>query len=426
MSSETVTKAAIRAHNLGKRYTLFDQPLDRLKQLFRPRHSYGREFWALRDLDFEVGHGEVPGIVGRNGAGKSTLLQLLCGTLEPTTGSVTVGGRVAALLELGAGFNPEFSGRENIFLNGTILGLNSAEIAARYDDIVAFSGIGDFIDQPVKTYSSGMYVRLAFAVAISVDPDILIIDEALSVGDGEFARKSFDRIMDLKDAGKTILFCSHSMYQIEAICNRALWLNEGRVQMLDVPARVVSAYDTFLARMESGRTPSPSTPTTLPTQAVAAVPGEAPPPTAQLPVPAGTARILTVTVSADGESGRVLSVRSRESDVSVTVAYRADPSLPPPTLALAIFHKNGTLISSTGNLADGVALPRDADGFGQGTVTFPAIPLLKGDYTIKVFLLCERSLHIYDHAEIVAELHVSQQGLEQGLVMLPHLWQAER
>lgn len=416
MSSETVTKAAIRAHNLGKRYTLFDQPLDRLKQLFRPRHSYGREFWALRDLDFEVGHGEVLGIVGRNGAGKSTLLQLLCGTLEPTTGSVTVGGRVAALLELGAGFNPEFSGRENIFLNGTILGLNSAEIAARYDDIVAFSGIGDFIDQPVKTYSSGMYVRLAFAVAISVDPDILIIDEALSVGDGEFARKSFDRIMDLKDAGKTILFCSHSMYQIEAICNRALWLNEGRVQMLDVPARVVSAYDTFLARMESGRKAAP---------AIHPVEGlTGPAETTPAAPPAGCGRILGVTVSADGVVGKVLAVRSGESDVTLTVEFAVDPALPAPTLGVGIFHKNGTLVASAGSHNDAVTFDLDGQGRGAGTLCLPQLPLLKGDYTVRVFLLCERGLHIYDHADVVAELHVAQVGLEQGLVTLPHQWRS--
>ncbi|MFZ4704170.1 MAG: ABC transporter ATP-binding protein, partial [Candidatus Methylumidiphilus sp.] len=210
---------AIRAEGLSKCYTLYDHPADRLKQmLMRGRRQYYREFWALRETSFELAKGQVLGLVGRNGAGKSTLLQLVCGTLAPSGGSLDVRGRVSALLELGAGFNPEFTGRENVYVSAAILGLSKAEINLRYDEIVEFSGIAEFIDQPVKTYSSGMFMRLAFAVATSVDPDILIIDEALSVGDGEFARKSFDRIIAMKETGKTILFCSHSMYHIESIC----------------------------------------------------------------------------------------------------------------------------------------------------------------------------------------------------------------
>lgn len=220
---------AIRAQGLSKCYALFDHPADRLKQmLMRGRRQYYREFWALRETSFELAKGQVMGLVGRNGAGKSTLLQLVCGTLASSGGSLEVRGRVSALLELGAGFNPEFTGRENVYLSATILGLSKAEIDRRYDGIVEFSGIGDHIGQPVKTYSSGMFMRLAFSVATSVDPDILIIDEALSVGDGEFARKSFDRIRSMKEAGKTILFCSHSLYQVEAFCDQVLWLDQGR------------------------------------------------------------------------------------------------------------------------------------------------------------------------------------------------------
>lgn len=233
---------AIRADQLSKVYPLYDRPSDRLKQMFfRGGRQYYREFAALREVSFTLKKGEVLGLVGRNGAGKSTLLQMICNTLTPSSGTVTVNGRVAALLELGAGFNPDFTGRENVYLNASVLGLQQAEIDARYDDIVDFSGIGDFIHQPVKTYSSGMYVRLAFAIATSVDPDILVIDEALSVGDGAFARKSFDRIMQLKDKGVTILFCSHSMYQIEAICNKAIWLERGQVRALGNPGEVIVA-----------------------------------------------------------------------------------------------------------------------------------------------------------------------------------------
>ena len=247
MSSEW----AIEAHGLGKCYSLYERPGDRLKQLLwgrwrGQRKPYFREFWALKNVDFSIKPGEVVGIVGRNGAGKSTLLQMVCGTLQPSTGELTAKGRVAALLELGAGFNPDFTGLENIYMNAAILGLSQAQVDARLEGILAFADIGDFIRQPVKTYSSGMYMRLAFAVATSVEPDILVIDEALSVGDGAFARKSFDRIMSLKDAGKTILFCSHSMYQVEALCSRAMWIEAGAMRMIGAASDVTSAYQTSL------------------------------------------------------------------------------------------------------------------------------------------------------------------------------------
>ena len=246
-----LSEAAIEARGLGKCYSLYEREGDRLKQLLWGRwrsadKPYFRSFWALRGVDFSIAPGEVVGIVGRNGAGKSTLLQMVCGTLQPSTGALTVRGRVAALLELGAGFNLDFSGLENIYMNAAILGLSRAQVDQRLEEILDFADIGDFIRQPVKTYSSGMFMRLAFAVATSVEPDVLVIDEALSVGDGAFARKSFDRIMALKDAGKTILFCSHSMYQIEALCARALWIDAGALRMAGSAADVCSAYQASL------------------------------------------------------------------------------------------------------------------------------------------------------------------------------------
>lgn len=220
------------------------------------RRAIGREFWALRGVDLEVSRGEVLGLVGRNGAGKSTLLQMVCGTLTPTEGELQVNGRVAALLELGAGFNPEFSGVENVYLNAALMGLNRAQVNERLDGILEFADIGEFVHQPVKTYSSGMFVRLAFAVATSVEPEILVIDEALSVGDGAFARKSFDRIMALRDSGVTIVFCSHSMYQVEALCERAIWLEGGQLKMIGQAAAVTSAYGITLNATQS--TPGPA------------------------------------------------------------------------------------------------------------------------------------------------------------------------
>ncbi|MCK9174507.1 MAG: ABC transporter ATP-binding protein, partial [Desulforhopalus sp.] len=204
--------AAITVENLSKCYQIYDKPGDRLKQMImRGRRHYYKEFWALRDVSFTIGRGETVGIVGQNGCGKSTLLQMVCGTLNPTEGKCQTRGRIAALLELGSGFNPEFTGRENVYMNGSVLGLTSAEIDSRFADIADFANIGDFIEQPVKTYSSGMMVRLAFAVAINVDPEILIVDEALAVGDELFQRKCFSRLEEIRRKGATILFVSHSV-----------------------------------------------------------------------------------------------------------------------------------------------------------------------------------------------------------------------
>lgn len=242
MSSET----AIRAHDIGKMFPVFAKPHHRLMQMLPGKRQWYRQFQALKNVNLEVGRGETVGLIGRNGSGKSTLLQIICGTLMPTSGEIEVGGRIAALLELGAGFNPEFTGRENVFLNGTVLGLSRDEVERRFDDILAFADIGGFIDQPVKTYSSGMYVRLAFAVAINVTPDILIVDEALSVGDEAFQRKCFARIQAIRDAGATVLFVSHSASTVVELCDRAILLDAGELICAGPPKDVVSQYQKLL------------------------------------------------------------------------------------------------------------------------------------------------------------------------------------
>lgn len=252
MSSEGFS---IQARGLSKRYEIYSQPADRLKQMVlprmqrairRPARAYFNEFWALRNVSFNVRRGETVGIVGRNGSGKSTLLQMICGTLTPTLGEVIVNGRIAALLELGAGFNPEFTGHENVRLSGLLYGLSEEELRSRYEAILDFAEIGNFIDQPVKTYSSGMYVRLAFAVAINVSPDILVVDEALSVGDEAFQRKCFARIDAIRKAGATILFVSHAASTVSELCNRALLLDHGELLTQGSPKYVVSRYQKLL------------------------------------------------------------------------------------------------------------------------------------------------------------------------------------
>jgi len=250
MSSNDI---AIKVEHLSKTYLIYNQPADRLKQFILPRlqrlmgkhpKTYFHEFWALRDVSFEVKRGETIGIIGRNGSGKSTLLQLICGTLTPAGGSVQTNGRVAALLELGSGFNPEFTGRENVYMNGAVLGLSTEEIDARFDEIADFADIGEFIEQPVKMYSSGMVVRLAFAVIAHVDADILVIDEALAVGDAVFTQKCFRFLRRFMENG-TILFVSHDVNSVNNLCQLALWMDHGSTRMISDATEVTKAYTQY-------------------------------------------------------------------------------------------------------------------------------------------------------------------------------------
>ena len=234
---------AIKVENLSKCYHIYEQPRYRLLQMMFCGHKqFYREFWALKNVSFEIKKGETVGIIGRNGSGKSTLLQMICGTLNPTSGRIETRGRIGALLELGSGFNPQFTGRENVYMNAAVLGLSRCEVDARFDDIAAFAGIGEFIDQPINTYSSGMVVRLAFAVQSQVDPDILIVDEALSVGDAKFQAKCFERLRRLKENGTTILLVTHSSEQIVTHCSNAILLEDGEVCQQGDPRAVVNRY----------------------------------------------------------------------------------------------------------------------------------------------------------------------------------------
>ncbi len=247
MSSDVV----ITIKNLSKSYQIYEQPRDRLKQFILPSvqrfvgmqpKQYCRDFWALRDISFEVRRGETIGVLGRNGSGKSTLLQMISGTLTPSAGEIAIGGKITALLELGAGFNPEFSGRENVFLNATIFGLTRVQIEQKFEEIAAFADIGEFIEQPVKTYSSGMYARLAFAVATSLDPEILVVDEILSVGDVFFQARCMRKLDEFRERGGTVFFVTHDTYSVERICTRAIVLDKGRKVFEGATADAVNVY----------------------------------------------------------------------------------------------------------------------------------------------------------------------------------------
>ncbi len=347
---------AVRVEQLCKCYQIYECPRDRLLQmLFRGHRTYYREFWALRDVSFTVAQGETVGIIGRNGSGKSTLLQMICGTLHPTGGSISTRGRIAALLELGSGFNPEFTGRENVYMNASILGLSHEEIDARFNDIAAFADIGEFIEQPIKTYSSGMVVRLAFAVQSQVNPDILIVDEALSVGDAKFQAKCFDRLNQLKQQGTSILLVTHSGEQIVTHCNRAILLDRGLMVEAGEPKRVVNRYLDMLFGKEKKDIPA-GLPSSTP-----ALPDE--PADLDFPLDSardvfatrpgynsheyrwgdGTAAILDFYLEAGGEV-YPSSVASGQ-EITLVVAVKFLDELVRPILGITIKNKEGVTIS---------------------------------------------------------------------------------
>lgn len=395
---------AIQAENLAKHYRLYAQPIDRLKQfIFGGKRTYFKHFTALQAVNLTLEKGKVLGVIGQNGAGKSTLLQLLAGTLHPSSGSLHINGRVAALLELGAGFNPELSGADNVRFYGMLMGLSAAEVDAKFDDIVAFSGIGAFIDQPVKTYSSGMFVRLAFSIATSVEPDILIIDEALSVGDGAFARKSFDRIMELRASGVSIIFCSHALYQVQVLSDSVLWLKAGSVQALGDPREVVSAYQQFLD--------SQSAQESLSLDAKRPEDG-----------PLTLARLTEVKVKVDGAQGEVLPCVCERSNVVIEISFQSDPIQPCPTVAIVFTDSDGRNISSCTTFYDKVHIERDLKGNGRVQIQFERFALMQGSYWVNVLLMCENAILTLDGVYRLVQLTVAQVGHEVGVSMLPRVW----
>ncbi|MBD8468428.1 ABC transporter ATP-binding protein [Plantibacter sp. MCCC 1A11337] len=239
-----MTDIAVHVDDVSKKFRLYHERNQSLKSaIMRRKISVHEDFWALRDISFDVPTGSTFGLIGSNGSGKSTLLKCLAKILYPETGTITANGKVAALLEVGSGFHPELSGRENVFLNGSILGMSRKEIQGKFDEIVSFSGVEQFIDQPVKNYSSGMYVRLGFAVAINVDPDILVVDEVLAVGDAEFQQKCFQKFEDFKAAGKTVILVSHSMGSVKSMCDHAAWINKGNLELVGEADSVIAAYE---------------------------------------------------------------------------------------------------------------------------------------------------------------------------------------
>ncbi len=396
----------LHAHNLGKDYFIYTNARQRLQHLLFGLSGKAQVFHALQGVSFDLAKGDSLGIIGQNGAGKSTLLQLICQTVTPTHGSLSVHGRIAPLLELGAGFNLDFTGRENIYMNAAILGLSEAQTNARLQSIIEFADIGQHLDQPVRFYSSGMYVRLAFAIASSIDPQILVIDEAISVGDGEFARKSFARIQELREKGATLLFCSHALYQVEALCEKALWLHEGQVKAMGPAAQVVTAYREWLD-IKTRDIPEISA-----SKAITIGPSSV----------TGHAQIRAITVTCDEQTGRTLAVKNEHSCVHIKVEFASDPNVPTPTVLVIIHGANGMDITSTSTLMDQLSLTRNALGEGCATLVYDPCYFLKGTCYVSVYLMCESGIHVYEAQERHTRLDVTQENLALGLVSLPHCW----
>ncbi len=347
--------------DVGKVYQIYDRPQDRLKQaLYRGRRQFYRQFWALRHVSFEVQRGETLGIVGRNGAGKSTLLQIICGTLTPSEGRVQVRGRVAALLELGSGFNSEFTGRENVYMNGAILGLSRREIDARFDRIAGFADIGQFLDQPVKTYSSGMVVRLAFAVQVQVEPDVLIVDEALAVGDLLFQKRCFQRLRELREQGCTILFVSHDLESVRSLTDRAVFLRDGHADALGPPGEVIRSYRRFLLEEEYAglQAATARSKDLAPREALAGSIAPMPPsPIDHLAFGHRAAEIVGVRIL-DGDN-RQRNVYNPGETLRLAIACQVNADLTHLNVAFRLVNKQGVRVTSWGTLnADIVAWAR--------------------------------------------------------------------
>lgn len=402
MSSDVV----ISVHGLGKAYRIYEKPADRLKQMIFRRRQYYREFWALRNVCFEVRRGETVGIIGRNGAGKSTLLQIISGTVAPTEGEATAHGRVAALLALGAGFNLEFTGRENVFVNAAVLGLSEAEIRSRLDDIIAFAELGRFIDQPVRTYSTGMYARLAFAVAIHVSPDVLIVDEILAVGDAVFQRKCIQKFYEIRDSGCTILFVSHDPYQVKSVCQRALYLAEGKPIMFGAAADVIDRYTRDTEANLIVDRPS-----------IGVIDEPLPPREIERPF-----RIVGATL--ENERGNELDVVSSGQDVQLRMQYETVVDNPPSrvTFVVNLYRHDDLYVYGSTTLMDGID-PYPPARRGEVLIRFPRLPLLAGSYKWRVAINDDRGFITHAELKDVCPMRVVDSFRAVGIVDLPRQWE---
>ena len=387
-----MAESIISAHDLSKTYRVYARPADRLLEgvLRRPRHT---PFHALCDIDFEVPRGEGLGIIGENGAGKSTLLKILAGITAPTSGDFHLGGSVASILELGSAFHGELTGRENIVLNAAMFGLDRQQVIEHTPRIIEFSELGPFIDQPIKTYSTGMVMRLGFAIAIQVDPDVLLIDEALSVGDGYFQKKCMVHLKNYVENGGTLLICSHAMYYISAFCKRALWMKDGQVEMLGPTATVVPRYEAFLDA-KTDRLDEPK-------EVVEA--------TQSSPARLTDVSLLTGSTYRQGDP---LELEIRWTCDEPGMKFHLCAGLNrPDEIEVASFLSQRSCVGPWTGRTD-----------HEARLEIPELPLVKGGFKLYVFLLAEDGLHIHDTRIVNDAVTVEYDDYPFGIVTIPHRW----
>ena len=390
--------AAVVAEDVSKRFRLYHERNQSLKAaLMRKRRAVVEEFWALKDVSLEVPEGSTFGIIGENGSGKSTLMKCMAKILRPDSGKVNVTGKVSALLELGAGFHPELSGRENVYLNGSILGISQREISRRFDDIVEFAGLGQFIDQPVKNYSSGMYVRLGFSVAINVDPDVLLVDEVLAVGDEAFQRKCGEKFAELRKAGKTIVLVSHGMVVVHNLCDRVAWLDHGHVKMIDSARRVVDEYTGTVQvdRKADGEVGSRWG--------------------------SGEGRIEAVELL--DASGTPATLTRTGDTVTIRLHFELNEPIEGPVFGIAIQTLDGTHVSGPNTRDAGWDIAR-LDGRGHVDLCIDRLLLVPGTYDLSAALYDHTVQHPYDVRRHVVRFHVEPGTPREtfGVVSLGGRW----
>lgn len=401
----------LKAEHLGKEYKLYDSPRKRLRALITGGEHH-RSHWALREVSFELGRGQCMGVVGNNGAGKSSLLKLIAGTLQPSVGTVERHGRITAILELGAGFHPDFTGRDNLYFGASLIGISPAEMRALESSIIEFSELGEAIDRPVKTYSSGMTVRLAFALVTALEPDVLIVDEALAVGDQQFQKKCIARIDAFRKNGCTILFCSHSLYHVRQLCNRVLWLENGQQKAFGETETVLSQYEADIRAKE----------------AMAAAAASAPPPDAaqsevgpaeeQATLPSG-AKLISVEVEKLG-AGDPPVLESPD----LVICMRAQAPLnETPQFGVMLEQLYGTGVTSAGTHYDNVAPTNMGNGVWEVRLRFPNLQLFSGQYTLSAYLFDAQGLVVYEEWLHCIQFHHIFPGSTPGIVRLEHVWE---
>jgi ABC-type polysaccharide/polyol phosphate transport system ATPase subunit len=409
---EDVTKS-YRLWGRGSQFATLKSALLRRDVKLAPEESVA----ALRNLSFEIHRGEAFGIIGRNGSGKSTLLKLISGILKPTTGTVAVNGRIAALIELGAGFHPEITGRENIFINGIMLGLTRREIEQRFDKIVEFSGIEEFLDQPVKTYSSGMYVRLGFAVAVHVDPDVLLIDEVLSVGDEEFSARCIAKIQEMKYRGVTLVFVTHQLDQVRTLCDRAMWIDHGRLEAIGDPMRVVDAY---LQEVAGGSGTTQFAVASPEPEVVEEAKSAEPPKPRDEEERWGSGEIVIKRIRMTDEQGRELVAIGAGTGVTFDMDVEVLAPQEDFVFGIGIYHADGACVYGTNTDIEGYAAER-IEGNTRVRFVIPSLDLVAGTYRIDA-AVHTRNGRAFDYRRNAIRVIVGSRVHDTGVYRPKHDW----